>query len=159
MRFFLCREARVLLLNIPDPTLLNRMGADQALLIRTPTKINLREYPAGYQYITEQFVTRDYPRNDLLQLAHIVSTYEPLVIKVVGDRCKALKHFNLPYLIASLDAQASEVIEELRREERIEVMVAETTHLELPPLRPSNVREKIEEIATEQQIDTFLRDQ
>jgi hypothetical protein len=165
-----------------QPNLQDRILCDQAILMFAPStamtfiadnsirgitqkkpslldcpNIDLQQYLEAYLYITEQFVTRDYSRIELLKMASMMAQYDPQVIKKIGDRCKSLNHFIIPYLVSAVDQEASEVIEELRRDARLEEKVAETPRLELPDVRPTNLTERLEELAHDHMIDDALR--
>jgi hypothetical protein len=118
--------------------------------------VRFHDHLEVYRYVTEQYVVKDYSRIDLLRLAEIVK-FEIAVVKPIGDRCKSLKHFNIPYLAAAIQEQGMHILESLRREERMDTLVAQTQPLDLPAVRPHNIRERIAELDEDAQIDRFLR--
>lgn len=110
-----------------------------------------------YVYITEQFVTMDFSRIDLLRFAAIAQTYQSEIIMRAGGDCKANSHFSISYLAAVLSKEGSELIEEMRREMRLEKLVQDSPRPELPALRPTGMIEQMERLAEERRIDDVLK--
>jgi hypothetical protein len=181
--FYMSKDGRNLyaLLSPQTSSIESRMFADQcALMFPAPSfqalienyerteitkrKATMKDFPGiflhrhaeGYRYITEQYITRDLSRSDLILLAILVAQYDERIIMRIGNRCKANGVFSIPYLSSSLDQEGSQVIEEVRREERLDKAVLETTRLDLPSYRPTNIIERAKEIALDQHIDDFL---
>lgn len=119
---------------------------------------NLTLHLEAYSYLTEQYVTHDLTRVDLLKMASIASCHDERVIKTIGDRCKKTKHFTIPYLAAALDNEASEVIEELRREERLDNLASEAKTVDLPERQLFSILDRAKEIQEDMKIDRILGD-
>lgn len=120
----------------------------------TPVGFSFSEHLEGYKYLCEQFVVKDFSRTDLLSIAHLVRSYDDRAIFRLGDRCKKLKKFSIPYLCATMDADGAEVVEEIRKENRLDDIVRGTIHLELGEYRPTNILDRMEDIEEERRLRT-----
>jgi hypothetical protein len=120
-----------------------------------PKDFDFQDFYEGYNYLTQQFVVRDFSRIDLLSIAHIVRSYDDRAIFRLGNRCKKLKKFSIPYLSATMEAEAAEVVEGIRKENRLDDLVRETVHLELGTYRPINILERMEDLEEERRLKTI----
>lgn len=120
-----------------------------------PLDFDFSDYLEGYRYLTEQFVVRDFNRTDLLSISHMVRSYDDRAIIRLGDRCKKLKKFKIPYLLATIESEGAEVIEGIRKENRLDDLVRETIYLELGTYRPTNILDHMEDLEEERRLETI----
>lgn len=112
------------------------------------------DYADAWMYLCEQYVTTDFNHLDAMKAALIVEQYPLLVIKRVGDKCKALGRFTIPYLATVLESEGAGAIEELRREQRLTELVSQSKPVELPTQRfPGQLRARLHENVINEEIE------
>lgn len=132
------------------------LSTNRSTMLDDPN-IRLHGFVDAYRYMTEQFVTHDFSRTDLLKLAVLISRNDVEVIRRLGDKCKHLRHFTISYLAAAVDNEGSEVLEAIRKETRMDEAVVASPKLTLPELRPTGAQERLAQLAEDRKIDDALR--
>jgi len=123
-----------------------------------PKNFNFEEHEDAYRFVTEEYVVKDFARvPDLVRLAHILKSYDLRSIEGVASLCKRQGKFTIPYLAGALENEVgAKVIEGVRLEDRLSRKVMETSTPPLPSYRPSEVRDRMNDIAHERKIDDVL---
>jgi len=123
-----------------------------------PSLFNYPDYIDAYRFVTEEYVVKDFARvPDLVRLAHILKSYDLRSIEGVANLCKRQGKYTIPYLAGALENEVgAKVIEGVRLEDRLSRKVMETSTPPLPSYRPSEVRDRMNDIAHERKIDDVL---
>lgn len=146
MIFFLSQQARTLFTTACTPAddiIMLRMYCDQIVLNNEIKDFYIENYEQSYRYLTEQFVTRDYTRIDLLKICELMRKFEIQILEKVANRCKQEGKFAISYLYAALENENGKYLEEYRKDLRIEQEVNNSPVVIYGSVRFENLREEI----------------
>jgi len=118
-----------------DQEVLNRLGFDYPLA----------RHAGMYHYVTQNYLTKDYSVTDMLKLAHILETYPYEAIEKAVKICRARQVYTIPYLAGVLETEGAQLVEDMRREQRINQRIRSTNHPVLPPGRFAELTEELYE--------------